>query len=469
MKIVARDNVRYKPERDIPKAVRKLKSLSPTRIVEWVQENRTELDKYGRKKQKDIKPQAITMWFKRHPEEHKKLAREIEDEELNGRVITEGIFQRKVFIKIPCMEKWIIKMRARQAKEISIMKFVGAIKQVCLGQLPQTRKERKMKKPIEYIEGWGIKHPRRLTVQDGMKYISELMARKKATRNHRLALRNFFKSRNLEGWDDISGKLEQEAGKYAYLYVPPETLQLILQYIKGLNPIAYRACKFALKTACRMGGVQSAHTNKINYTDHTIWVTEKATRGKPKRSQEKFISQDLWEELGLEDYKGKLFDIKEDELCNICTTAYQAIIPELAPEIPMPFHFFRHQFAQHGLRRTQWNYALIAGLGHWTVETLERYYGKMDRQTRLQGARTFVHLIGMPMEASQEVEIIQASQPSQPTNLNQQIPKQEAKAGWNYTHVADLSNGTIETVEPYYTDMDRETLLQGAKTFVHLL
>jgi integrase len=66
---------------------------------------------------------------------------------------------------------------------------------------------------------------------------------------------------------------------------------------------------------------------------------------------------------------------------------------DLMEEIPMPFHFWRHQFAQHMLRKTDWNYALVAGLGHWTVETLERYYGKMDRKTRMEGASITVHQI----------------------------------------------------------------------------
>ena len=403
--------MKYKPKRDISLSVRKLKTLSPTRIAEWVQENRTETDEFARKKQKHIRPEAITMYFKRHPDFYNKLAKEIANEELNGRFITEGIFQKKVFIKIPCIEKWILKMRGKGSKLKS--GFVSAIKQVCLGQLPQSKQERKLKKPIEYIEDWGIKHPRKLTVEDGLHYISELMNRGKQTRRHRLALRNFFKSRNLEGWDEISGKMEQQHGKYAHLYVAPETLQLILQYIKYLNPIAYYACKFALKTACRMGGVQSAHSNKINYAEHTIWVTEKATKGNPKREQEKFIPQGLWEELDLDNFKGKLFNISEQELRDICKKAYETIIPELASEIPMPFHFWRHQFAQHGLRATNWNYALIAGLGHWTVETLERYYGKMDRQTRLQGARTFVHLIGTETR-KQEIEILEVRGKPQP-------------------------------------------------------
>ena len=400
--------VKYKPERDIPKASRKLKTVSPTRIAQWVQENRTETDKIGRKKQKQISPQAITMWFKRHPEEYKKLARQIADEELNGTHITEGIFQTHVFVKLPCIDSWILKMGARQAKEVSIKHFVGCIKFVCMGRLPRTKQQKKDKMKPKYIEDWGLKHPRQLTVQDGLRYLAELKKTGAYTREYRLALRNFFKSRNLEGWDSISGKLEHQAGKYAHLYVPPETIQLILQYIKGLNPVAYRACKFAFKCGgARMGGVQSAHSSKINNADHTIWLTEKASRGQPPREVEKFIPQDVWQEFDLDNFKGKLFPIEPQELRDICKTAYQAIIPELAPKIPMPFHFWRHQFAQHGLRATNWNYALIAGLGHWTVETLERYYGKMDRQTRLQGARTFVHLIGKVSEQPQEIEILQ--------------------------------------------------------------
>jgi len=375
--------VRYKPERDIPKAVGLLKTLSPSRIVEWVRDNRTEMDAYGKRHQKNLKPQAITMWFKRHQDVYLQLKRELEERELRNVAISENTFQTNVFIKIPCIEKWILKMRGRQAKERSIMGFVGAIRQVCLGMLPH-------KIPIE---GWGIKHPRRLTVEDGLRYISEMMKRGMQTRHHRLALRNFFKSRYLEGWDDISGKLEIQAGKYAHLYASRENIYLILDYIKGLNVVAWKACMFAFKTACRMGGVQSAHSNKINYAEHTIFVTEKATRGKPKRVQEKFIPQDLWQELDLDNFKGKLFDISDQELRDVCTTAYKEIIPDLMEEIPMPFHFWRHQFAQHMLRKTDWNYALVAGLGHWTVETLERYYGKMDRKTRLEGASITVHQI----------------------------------------------------------------------------
>ena len=76
-------------------------------------------------------------------------------------------------------------------------------------------------------------------------------------RNHRLALRNFLKSRNIEGWDEISGKLEQDAGKYAHLHITKEKVYGILEYLKRINHDAYLAVKFGYKTACMLGEDQS--------------------------------------------------------------------------------------------------------------------------------------------------------------------------------------------------------------------
>jgi len=90
---------------------------------------------------------------------------------------------------------------------------------------------------------------------------------------------------------------------------------------------------------------------------------------------------------------GKLFNIKESKINALLKVCYKEVIPELAKEIPMPFHFFRHQFAQHGLRATGWNLPLIAKLGGWTVGTLERYYGKMDEQTAYKEAEKFLSFI----------------------------------------------------------------------------
>ncbi|MFX0202510.1 MAG: hypothetical protein ACFFCW_40910 [Candidatus Hodarchaeota archaeon] len=272
-----------------------------------------------------------------------------------------------------------MKLRARESKESSIETFVGAIKQVCTGKLPHG----------EIIEGWGLKHPNRLTLQEALGYISELQTRELQTRRHRLALRNFLKSKGVQDWDDITGKIEH-AGKYAHLNISKQKVYEIFDWLRTKNENAYKASKFGYKTASRIRATLSAHAKRMNFEEHTIIVIEKATRGKGKRYQEKVIPDDLWEELPKE---GKLFDIKADELRGLLRSAYKEIIPELVDEIPMPFHFWRHQFAQHMLRATGWNYGLVARLGHWTVETLERYYGEMDRQTAFREAQKFLPLI----------------------------------------------------------------------------
>ena len=396
--------VKYKPERDIAKASRKLKTVSPSKIAQWIRENRTETDSIGRKKQKDIRDEAITMYFKRHPDFHKKLLREIQDEEINGKTITEGIFQKKVFMKIPCIENWVLKMSGRGSSLKS--GFATAIKQVCMGQLPQSKQERRMKKPVEYIEDWGIKHPRQLTLNDALRYIAILKEKKKYTRRHRLALRNFLKSRNIEGADEISGALESDAGKYAHLKTSKEKLYQIFNWLKAINYEAYLASKFGYITACRIGATLNADSEYIDHARKRIWVFEKASLHSTKRKMRKQLSNDLY--LELKDRKGKLFNIEAWELSNLLRSAYQEIIPELAPKIPMPFHFLRHLFAQHMLEQTGHNYGLVAKLGGWKIQTLEKYYGAMDEEFAFQQGTPFIqNLIGNVSEQPQEIEILQ--------------------------------------------------------------
>lgn len=376
--------MRYNPARDIPKAVKELRTTSPTMIAEWVKSHRTKLDHLNRRVQVSITPQAITQWFKRHPDIHKKLQSQVETEEISGVVIRETLFQNGAFRKLASIMKWENQYFARGGKEKTFRSFVGCLKMVCQGILPTQK---------GIIEGWGLKHPKQLTLENGMQYITECQKRNVQHRRFNVALRNYFKSRNIEGWEQISGKGETDRGKYSHLHVSKENIKLILEYIKGLNPVAYRACLFAYKTGSRMGGTMSAHSSKVNKEDHTIIVTEKASRGKAKRLIEKFISNDLWEILDLDHAQGKLFDISPDALRGLCKSAYQAIIPEKVNEIPMPFHFWRHMFAQHMLRATDWNLAIVAELGGWTTEALEKYYGKMPRTLKLQKAKEFVHTL----------------------------------------------------------------------------
>jgi integrase len=331
----------------------------------------------GKRIQVKVTPEAITMWFKRHPDVRRKLKLEIVEEELSKDTISETVFENGFFKELPSIKNWILELSGREAKEETIRSFVNDIKRVCKGEI----RKKGTKREYEIIDGWGLKHPDGLTLEDALTYISELRKRGHKTRQYRLSLRNFLQSRNVKGWFKISGATE-ETGKYAHLYISKEKIYAIFDWLKQVNYQAYLASKFAYKCGgVRITATLTVHAKRINFEDHTIRVVEKATKGKPKRIQEKLIPHDFWDEIPKE---GKLFDIKPQELNNLLRTAYKEIIPELVEEIPQPFHFWRHQFAQHMLREAGWNYGLVARLGHWTVATLERYYGKMDRKTAFE-------------------------------------------------------------------------------------
>jgi len=390
--------MKYKPSRDIPKAVKQLKTTSPMEIRKWIMEHRTDRDsKTGRRVQVKITPQSISNWFRRNKGVAQELERYIEKQEIVEEGISEGLFQNGVFTKIPCVNKWTNKMRGRGAKEKSIRGFVGLIKQVCKGQLPRKgAKSRNVER--ELIEGWGLKHPARLTTEIANNYIAEMRKRGLKDRNHRLALRNFLKANNVDDWDEISGELAEDAGKYAHIFAERDKISKIFAYIKPINREVHDASVFAFKTASRLNATLTAHAKEYRETrlpngeiERTIRVWEKASLHKGKRPMEKVITPDLYEILKPRiERGGLLFNIDSSGLHGILRSAYKDVIPELADEIPMVFHFWRHQFAQHLLRETDWNYGLVARLGGWTVETLERYYGKMDRKIVMQQGRNHI-------------------------------------------------------------------------------
>jgi len=364
--------------------------MSPTAIVEWVRDNRTEKDALGKKAQKDLTPESVIMWLKRHEDVKKALERKLESELVTPEAVSEDLFQNGFFEKVPCVEKWLLSMGAKGAKTKAQGAFARMLRWICLGKIPRTKEQRFANAPIETIDAWGIKHPARLTLQDCLIYLDELKKRGRKTHGYRLVIRNFLKSRNIEGWDTVSGALEG-MGLYAHLYSPPEKVRAIFTWLKGVNAEAHDAAYFSFKTACRITATLEADAKYVDRERRLITVFEKAALHGERRRQEKLIPNDLWDLIVWRIERGeRLFRIEADELNGLLRACYREVIPELAKEIPMPFHFWRHQFAQHGLRATAWNYGLIAALGHWTVETLERNYGKMDRQTALEAGRKFL-------------------------------------------------------------------------------
>ena len=361
--------MKYKPSRDIPEAVRELKDDSPSKIAAWILNRRNE----------ERTPESVTMWFKDHLDVYEELKKEIiQGLPTEKQAVDLSIYENGNFKELPSVQNWIKEMTIRNVKPESIHSFVSYIKRVCKGEIQKG----------VVIENWSLKHPDRLTMQDAKDFLFEIKKHGIKSRGWRLALRNFFTSQDkVVKSHEISGELEEDAGQYADMFVSKEKLYRILDWVKARNLTAYLACKFAYKTASRLTATLEADGQFINAEEHTVTVFEKSVSRKAKKRVPKLIPEDLWPELPKQ---GKLFDITEEELNGLLREAFKEIIPEMANRIPFPFHFWRHMFAQHMLRKTNWNFGIVAKLGNWSTEALERYYGKIPHEVVVEAGNRFL-------------------------------------------------------------------------------
>lgn len=127
---------KYKARRDIPKAVRELKTLSPSKIRDWIRDHRTKRDKVtGKRVQVNVTPESITMWFRRHLDFHEALKREIQEEELPKEAISETIFENGIFREIPSVKNWVRDLTNKGAKPQLIRNWVSYLKRICRGNV----------------------------------------------------------------------------------------------------------------------------------------------------------------------------------------------------------------------------------------------------------------------------------------------------------------------------------------------
>lgn len=352
--------MKYIPRRDIPDFARELRSVSPSKIA----------DRILARRNVERTSQSVTMWFKEHSEIHVQLFKEFsEGLPAERQTIDRSIFEKGSFEELSSVKTWIQDLMLRNAKQSTIKAWVNSLKRVCQGEV----------RDGILIRDWSLKHPDRLTLQDAKDFLYEVKKRNLRMREWALVLRNFLMSGRdiIVKSTDISGRLEDDAGQYADLFASKEKIYEIFDYLNDRNHMAYLISKFSYKTASRLTASLEARWAFVNHEERTITIFEKSIKGKAKRKCTKLLSEDLYVELmELEPKEGRIFKgLKPQELNKLLREAYRIVIPEVADRIPKPFHFWRHMFAQHMLRASNWNYGLVASLGHWSLEALRRYYG----------------------------------------------------------------------------------------------
>jgi integrase len=382
--------MKYHPEKDLPDFARQYKTLSPSKLAEIVLMRRN----------KKVTPESITMWFKRHPEVYDALTKEIITGLPTAREeVDTSIFEYGNFESLRSVKDWIIRLNARSELSEEYKKDkITALRRVCMGKVHT----------FDLVaEGkWAYKHPDRLTPEDCLEFFSLLTEKKIDPYPYKRDLKDFMESKGYRL--DIKVGHARGKGKYADIYFPMEKLNAMLQFLKDTNFEAYVLDTFMFETGTRITASLTAKIKDITVVGNRgiLRVYDKAIRaihpeGKP---WDKYLKPSLISDMAkligirltgkpfnleeLEKYvetrpTGTVFTIKENVINKINKALLERFIPELFKEhadFDEYNHFWRHMFAQHMLRKTNWNYAIVASLGGWTPQALEESYGKPKKE-----------------------------------------------------------------------------------------
>lgn len=374
--------MKYKPERDLPDFAREYKTLQPSKLAEIILAKRNERRT----------PESITMWFKdpRHAAIYEQLKKELVDGMPTETMEADAtIFQNGNFQEVQSVRNWIVEMNARDLSEKTMSGQLGLLRQCCQGAFPRLG--------IDLIaEGkWCLKHPDRLQLQDALELITMLKERGIDTYQVKRALKDFLISKGCVIGKKIAVGRSKSYGKYAKLFVEMPKLHAMLLELETETFEAYAADRFMLETATRVSATLNARIDDLQRVgDHAVLtVFDKGRQSKYPVGHpwDKRVSAGMLAAIDrlIGDRKtGKIWSITKDRLSDVnnrIIAKYAAEALERYPDLD-PNHFWRHMFAQHMLRKTDWNYAPVASLGGWTPQALEESYGKPPDETVKQWA-----------------------------------------------------------------------------------
>jgi integrase len=370
-------DMKYKPERDIPDAVRELKSVSPSKIVQWILNHR------------NVKrsPESITHWFERHAQIFEELNKEtVEGAPTAQQQVDMSIFEDVAFRETDSVKNWIKEMQDRNLSTKFVQQRVAALRRICMGNFPRWN--------INLIAEnlWCFKHPDRLELDECRDLLRLTKAKGFDTHTLRMPLRDFLLSKGIVIGKKITGEKPQGFGKYADLKVAPNMLDQMLNDMKGRDVEAYLADKFMYHTGTRINATLNVLLSdfEVRDTHVEVKVFDKARRSKLHgeeitRQGKKWIKiigvpfyWELYEFAVSKGRTGRLFEIDHNTMSKINKDLIERHCPEVLKKYGdvNPNHFWRHMFAQTNLERSKWNYTQVAFLGGWDVKSLQESYGK---------------------------------------------------------------------------------------------
>lgn len=364
---------KFKLSFELPELVKKYKTVSPSELQKLVLQDFNV----------DTTAESITMFFKRHPQETQLLKDYLTQNVASQIVVSADLFKNGNFFEVPLIKKWGNEKATRVSADYHTGN-VNSIKSICQGVY--YLKDRHTHKLTEvHIDGWEPKSPERLTLEQVQEYLAVIHKAGTGTKQYRIAARDFFLSRDGRTMKptEISGDMPK-IGKWKHAVATKKEIADILQYVKERNFRAFVADLFMYKTGTRSRATFS-EVLKTNFHCvegvNIVSIMDKGFHRKGRKQWDKIIPDDLKADLELLwELNNNPFEDLEDKARELNKEAYRAILQPNSPELDLalmePNHFWRHMFAQHMLRETNWNYDAVAFLGGWDgTDMLKKVYG----------------------------------------------------------------------------------------------
>lgn len=360
---------KYRPSKDLPRFAIEYHTLSPSKLCDIILKERN----------KQITPDAITHWFKRHPEIHQELRHKIHEEELPYLEVAASIFENGTFEELPSIKNWRLQLDNRDLTFLFIRNKINNLKNLCLGK----------SHGFNFVEEgtWCLKHPDRLSAKDVMEFISLLKAKGKDAYSFKRDGKDFLLSKGIAV--RIAVGKPKGYGKYARLFVEKSTLTQMLTWIKQQSFEIYTIDEFMFKTGTRIGATLKALIQDLHEVgDKAIQIVyDKGRKSKyPKGHMwnKRIDAQLLWDMKQLigDRKHGKIFNVTSGTVAKMNRKALETYGPDLFKQYPnlMVNHFWRHMFFQHMLRKTGWNSAIAAEIGGSTKQSVDESYGKPPKE-----------------------------------------------------------------------------------------
>jgi len=310
--------------------------------------------------------------------------------------LTERIFDKKAWFdtktcksRIDVIQRWYDIMTLRGVSAVVKRAKIRNFRNICLGYAGNGCQNQKTR-----VIEWKI-HPKDFTEDHGIRYVSALKSLGIGDHMARLTIRNFLLYGKGMVPTVISGK-KQGYGKMAKEYFTDLEVERIFEYIEALperERMPLKAClMFMLHSGTRVMATLRLTEKDLIREGSEVWqvhVVDKGKEGKKEKIKvlvsvlRKVLSEYLeWRKRhGINDERLFYFGYSICKDSKILNKKLKKIYARTLPnrKIFQPCHIWRHTFAMHYLRKTGWNYDLVAELGGWDdTKTLKDCYGKPD-------------------------------------------------------------------------------------------